>query len=178
MLAVSSVALVALLGSTASALHAGPNMANMYKRNDANAAREFHLSADNDVSNVNELFMDIPIDHFTGNNINVQNYKMRYLIDESFVQKGEQYPPILFYCGNEGDVWTFYNNTGFMTQYLPSVLKGVVLFGEHRFYGKSLPFGDQSFDSKENVRFLTVDQTLMDYVILIKAIKAANPLYA
>jgi lysosomal Pro-X carboxypeptidase len=52
----------------------------------------------------------------------------------------------------------------------------VVLFGEHRYYGKSLPFGDQSF-TPDNVRFLTVDETLMDYVKLIKFIKNANPIY-
>jgi lysosomal Pro-X carboxypeptidase len=65
-----------------------------------------------------------------------------------------------------------------MTTNLSESLNAVVLFGEHRFYGKSMPFGDQSFNSKEQIRFLTVDQTLMDYVHLIKKIKEANPLYA
>ena len=60
---------------------------------------------------------------------------MRYLLDESYVQAGDTYPPILFYCGNEGDVWTFYNNSGFMTTTLPGYLNAVVLFGEHRYYG-------------------------------------------
>lgn len=75
-------------------------------------------------------------------------------------------------------MWTFYNNSGFITKNLSVALNAVVLFGEHRFYGQSLPFGDQSFNSKDQVRFLTVDQTLMDYVYLIKAIKASKPQYA
>lgn len=53
----------------------------------------------------------------------------------------------------------------------------MVLFGEHRYYGKSLPFGDQSFTSTETVKYLTVDQTLMDYVRLIEKVKTENPKY-
>ena len=58
--------------------------------------------------------MDNPINHFTTNGT-MDTYRMRYLLDESYVNASELYPPILFYCGNEGDVWTFYNNSGFMT---------------------------------------------------------------
>ena len=46
------------------------------------------------------------------------------------------------------------------------MFNAVVLFGEHRYYGESLPFGDQSF-TKDNIKYLTVDQTLMDYTYLI-----------
>jgi lysosomal Pro-X carboxypeptidase len=118
----------------------------------------------------------VPVNHFTTNNTNVQTYQMRYLLDESHVQANDTYPPILFYCGNEGDVWTFYNNSGFMTTTLPNLLNAVVLFGEHRYYGESLPFGEQSF-TKDNVKYLTLDQTFMDYQLLIKTIKDANPKY-
>lgn len=100
---------------------------------------------------------------------------MKYLIDESNAA-GETDPPILFYCGNEGDIQTFYDNSGFMTKTLAVALKAVVLFGEHRYYGDSMPYGKDSF-TKDNVRYLTVDQTLMDYVKLIQAIKDSNPLY-
>ena len=123
-----------------------------------------------------EFFLDTPINHFTTNGT-MATYKMRFLLDDSYVKPGDQNPPILFYCGNEGDVWTFYNNSGFMTKNLSAALNGLVLFGEHRYYGKSLPFGDQSF-SKDNVKYLTLDQTFMDYQILIRFIKASNPAYA
>jgi pimeloyl-ACP methyl ester carboxylesterase len=100
---------------------------------------------------------------------------MRYLIDESAAE-GIVNPPILFYCGNEGDVWTFYNNSGFVTNTLPPQVNGLVLFGEHRYYGQSMPFGDQSY-TPENVKFLTVDQAMQDYVNLIQNIKASNVNY-
>ena len=154
---------------------ARPNMQQLYKRHDAQAARAYHLLGQG--APISELFLDVPVDHFTTNNTNSPTYKMRYLIDDSQVQKDAESPPILFYCGNEGDIWTFYNNSGFMTKNLSAELNGLVLLGEHRFYGESLPFGDQSFSSKDTTRFLTVDQTLMDFVFLIKSIKDSNPLY-
>jgi pimeloyl-ACP methyl ester carboxylesterase len=121
------------------------------------------------VGEVKELFMDNPINHFTTNGT-METYRMRYLIDESYVRDNDTYPPILFYCGNEGDLWTFYNNSGFMTTTLAQTLNALVLLGEHRYYGESLPFGDQSF-TKDNVKYLTLDQVFMDYQRLIMMIK-------
>ena len=104
--------------------------------------------------NVKTLYADVPIDHFT-NNGNLDMYKMRYLLDETQAV-GQANPPILFYCGNEGDITNFYTNSGFMTKTLAQQFKGVVLFGEHRYYGESKPYGDKSFE-KGKVEYLTVD---------------------
>ena len=38
---------------------------------------------------------------------------MRYLVDDTYYDKKNG--PIIFYAGNEGDVWTFFDNSGFMT---------------------------------------------------------------
>jgi hypothetical protein len=135
------------------------------------ALRDFHLSEDT----VQEKFIDTDIDHINNHGEGSATYKMRYLIDDSAVQ-GVVNPPILFYCGNEGDVITFYNNSGFVTKTLPPQVNGLVLFGEHRYYGKSMPFGNDSF-TPDNVKFLTVDQAMLDYVNLIKSIKASNVNY-
>ena len=167
-----ALALLALAAGISEALHVTPGLGqNLYTRHNVQAAREYHRT----VGNVSELFLTTPVNHFTTNNTSPQTYQMRYLIDESYVQDNDTYPAILFYCGNEGDVWTFYNNSGFMTTTLPSVLHSVVLFGEHRYYGQSKPFGAQSF-TKDNVKYLTLDQTFMDYQLLISTIKQ-NPKY-
>lgn len=52
-------------------------------------------------------------------------------------------------------------------------MKALVVFAEHRYYGKSMPFGDKSF-TPANVKFLTVDNAMMDYVKLIKNIKSQD----
>lgn len=90
------------------------------------------------------------------------------MVDQTFFNKEKG--PIIFYAGNEGDVWTFYNNSGFMTQTLAEKYGALVVFGEHRYYGKSMPFGKETFE-KKNLVYLTVEQAMEDYVQLIKMIK-------
>ena len=132
------------------------------------------LISENRLEAVRELFLDTPIDNFAYNGTS-PTYKMRYLIDESFAA-GQKNPPILFYCGNEGGVYAFYENSGFITKTLAAQFKAVVLFAEHRYYGTSLPFRD-SF-APDHIKYLTVDQTMMDYVKLLQKIKASNANYA
>ena len=90
-------------------------------------------------------------------------------MDDSNVKANDA--PILFYCGNEGDITDFYNNSGFITGDLAANLSALVVFAEHRYYGTSLPFGEDSFTT-QNLRYFTVDQTLEDYVALIRHFKS------
>jgi lysosomal Pro-X carboxypeptidase len=49
--------------------------------------------------------------------------------------------------------------------------QAAVVFAEHRFYGKSMPFGDQSYRSLTNLGFLSSEQALADYAMLIGLLK-------
>jgi hypothetical protein len=79
---------------------------------------------------------------------------MRYIVNAKYwiPQKG----PILFYAGNEGDVWGFYENSGFMTETLAERLGGLVVFAEHRFFGKSYPFDPEYAFTTTNNTYLTL----------------------
>jgi len=61
-----------------------------------------------------------------------------------------------------------------MTETLAELWGGLVVFGEHRYFGGSYPFDNQAKAmQKENLKYLTVDNVLMDYVELVKMIKVA-----
>ena len=111
--------------------------------------------------NPQEYYYDATIDHFTNHGAGSATYKMRYLVDETYFNKDTG--PIIFYAGNEGDVYTFFDNSGFMTTTLAEQFGALVVFGEHRYYGTSMPFGDDTFE-RENLKYLSVEQAQMDYV--------------
>lgn len=54
------------------------------------------------------------------NGDNTTMFKMRYIVDDHYWNDGRMgnLYPILFYAGNEGDIWDFYRNSGFMTKTL------------------------------------------------------------
>ncbi|KAH8878075.1 Lysosomal Pro-X carboxypeptidase [Schistosoma japonicum] len=105
------------------------------------------------------------IDHFSF--VTDEEFEIKYLINnESFSSGG----PILFYTGNEGAIETFAENSGFIWK-LAEELNASVVFAEHRYYGTSLPFGNDSFKDRQHFGYLTAEQALADYVLLINQLK-------
>lgn len=108
-----------------------------------------------------EFYYEATIDHFDNHGAGSETYQMRYLVDDTYFDR--ENGPIIFYAGNEGDVWTFFDNSGFMTTTLAEEFGALVVFGEHRYFGTSMPFGDASYE-RDNLKYLTVEQAMMDYV--------------
>ena len=113
----------------------------------------------------NNYTFETLIDHFNGSSN--ETYAMRYLVDTQYYNN--ETGPVLFYAGNEGDIWTFYNNSGFMTTTLAQEFGAAVVFAEHRYYGESMPFGNETFQV-ENLRFLSVEQVMQDFIKLLDEI--------
>ena len=76
--------------------------------------------------------------------------------------------------GNEGPITAFWGSNGFMVDYLAPKWGAMLVFPEERYYGTSLPFGSASF-AAENLKYLTTEQILEDYVELIAHLKATIP---
>lgn len=114
---------------------------------------------------------DTRLDHFNAS-LNT-TFPIRYILNDANNQ--DKKGPILFYAGNEGSIETFYDNSGFLTTTLAAELQATVIFAEHRYYGDSYPFGSKAEALKvENLKYLSVEQVMMDYVKLIQFIKARD----
>lgn len=124
---------------------------------------------DTQKKNYQEKFAEVKVDHFNFGKLST--FKLRYLVNEEHFDRAVSNSPILFYCGNEGPIEEFWNNSGFITEVLAREFKGLVIFGEHRFFGKSFPFGGvQDYDLEKN-QYLTVEQAMADFVELLQTVR-------
>ncbi len=73
-----------------------------------------------------------------GHRLAAKPISLRYLYNNASYSAGG---PLFFYCGNEGSIEGFAENTGIMFD-LAANFNAFILFGEHRYYGTSLPFND------------------------------------
>jgi lysosomal Pro-X carboxypeptidase len=120
-----------------------------------------------------------PLDHF--NSTNHATFPQRYFWNDTHFQPGG---PILYYTGNEADVTLYVNATGLMWENAAE-LGALLVFGEHRYYGESLPFPPKLLDNNksgvavsptpEQLQWLSVEQSLADHKNLISHIKATIP---
>ncbi|KAL3206976.1 hypothetical protein MRX96_039805 [Rhipicephalus microplus] len=74
--------------------------------------------------------------------------------------------PIFIYTANEGPIEDHISNTGIMWEWGRD-FKALLVFPEHRYYGKSLPFGKDSLRPPEMTAYLTTEQALADYIDLV-----------
>ncbi|KAK4419424.1 Lysosomal Pro-X carboxypeptidase [Sesamum alatum] len=120
-----------------------------------------------------EKFFTQILDHFNYNPQSYETFQQRYLINDKYWGGADKNAPIFVYTGNEGDIEWFAQNTGFMFQTAPH-FKALLLFIEHRFYGKSMPFGgskERAYANSSTLGYLSATQALADYATLILDVK-------
>lgn len=114
-------------------------------------------------------YIDQYVDHFNFARFGNQTFKERYLIQDKWWDKKNN-GPIFFYTGNEGPIEAFWKASGLMFDLAPR-FGALILFGEHRYYGKSLPFGPSKSFQRPYIGLLTMRQALADFAYLINSIK-------
>ncbi|ETE64189.1 Lysosomal Pro-X carboxypeptidase, partial [Ophiophagus hannah] len=54
-------------------------------------------------------------------------------------------------------------------------LDAILVFAEHRYYGESLPFGNKSYTDAKHLNYLSSQQALADFAVLIQHLKNTIP---
>mmetsp|Transcript_11218 Transcript_11218/g.27581 ORF Transcript_11218/g.27581 Transcript_11218/m.27581 type:complete len:484 (-) Transcript_11218:288-1739(-) len=123
-----------------------------------------------------ELYYNQTLDHFAQSGVE-RRWPQRYLLDDSHwgtsgkpARCGCQ-GPILLYTGNEGPIDAFWEGNGFMIDVLAPKFGALLLFVEERYYGKSLPFGAESFMA-DNIKYLSTEQVIEDLAEIVTHLKS------
>jgi lysosomal Pro-X carboxypeptidase len=112
-----------------------------------------------------ELFFTQKLDHFGfGNGTQdgfPQTYQQRYYA--CGLDTWQPNGTIFYYTGNEANVDLFVNMTGLMWENRAAFDNALLIFAEHRYFGKSLPFPGEAMPAPAKLKYLTTDQALADY---------------
>eukprot|EP01065_Artemidia_motanka_P037991 TRINITY_DN46874_c0_g1_i1.p1 TRINITY_DN46874_c0_g1~~TRINITY_DN46874_c0_g1_i1.p1 ORF type:complete len:558 (+),score=166.37 TRINITY_DN46874_c0_g1_i1:57-1676(+) len=125
------------------------------------------------VVNCSEHWIQQRIDHFNWaaplGDANQTTYMQRYFVNDQWWSKAEDGTrgPIFFYFGNEDNVELYVNHTGLMWE-SASDFGALLVFGEHRYYGKSLPF---RAGTEGCMSWLTTEQAMADFAYLIDDVR-------
>ena len=120
-------------------------------------------------ANCSEHFFTQSIDHFSWSAppTGQFTYQQRYFLNDQFWKKDAS-GCILFYAGNEAPVDLYVNHTGLWWE-AAAELNALIVFAEHRYFGKSQPFGDAS---GQYLYAMTHEQALADYAVLIRDLQS------
>lgn len=111
-------------------------------------------------------------DHFNAQNRDT--FRQRYLVNAThWAGPGA---PILLYTGGEGDgIDSVFAHSGYVLE-LARELSALALFAEMRFFGESMPYGEEGsfIRSAERLGLLSIEQALADAAALVVAVRAEH----
>ncbi|KAL1831927.1 hypothetical protein ACET3Z_001578 [Daucus carota] len=108
------------------------------------------------------------LDHFGYTPESYMTFQQRYVVNYEHWGGANTSSPIIVYTGDEVDVTALVNGTGhgFLGE-LASHFKAILMYIEHRYYGDSMPFGQETFDNSSTLGYFTSTQALADYAQLL-----------
>lgn len=110
------------------------------------------------------------LDHFSFSNL--PKFPQRYLINTEHWAGPKQLGPVFLYTGGESNIERVAAHSGFIWEIAPR-FGAAVVFAEHRYYGKSIPFGskEEASNNASTLSYLTAAQALADLALLITDLK-------
>ncbi|KAJ4487645.1 serine carboxypeptidase S28-domain-containing protein, partial [Lentinula aciculospora] len=130
-------------------------------------SQETNSSTSSDGSSIGDCTPQVfnqPVDH-SGSNSNA-TFSQRYSISTEYYQPGGA---IIFYQGAENS--EFLCPDGLITANWAQSIGGILATLEHRFFGTSVPFGNESFTQDNLNTYLTLENVLADSANFVEYVK-------
>ncbi|VVB02328.1 unnamed protein product [Arabis nemorensis] len=118
------------------------------------------------------FYYDQNLDHFTFTPESYKTFQQRYAIDSTHWAGAKANAPILAFLGEESSLEGDLFGVGFFQENGPR-LKALLVYIEHRYYGKSMPFGSakEALKNASTLGYLTAAQALADYAAILLHVK-------
>ncbi|MCL7042860.1 hypothetical protein MKW94_015428 [Papaver nudicaule] len=116
-----------------------------------------------------EFFYTQTLDHFNYRPESYETFQQKYLINFKNWGGADDGAPIFVYLGGESEID---EDPGFLCDNAPQ-FKALIVSIEHRYYGKSVPFGSrkEAFRNASTLGYLNSAQALADYAEVIISLK-------
>ncbi|EOY33636.1 hypothetical protein QUC31_018849 [Theobroma cacao] len=118
------------------------------------------------------FFYSQTLDHFNYRPESYTTFPQRYVVNSKYWSGANTSAPILVFFGEETSLDNDLSDIGFLTDNAPR-FKALLVYIEHRFYGKSIPFGSREAALRNaSIRgYFTSAQAIADYAAIILHIK-------
>ncbi|KHN44803.1 Lysosomal Pro-X carboxypeptidase [Glycine soja] len=112
------------------------------------------------------------LDHFNYRPESYTTFQQRYLINFKYWGGANSSAPIFAYFGAESPIDNSPNGVGFLTDNAAS-FNALLVYIEHRYYGKSVPFGsrEEALKNASTIGYFNSAQALADYASILKHVK-------
>ncbi|KAL5580171.1 hypothetical protein UlMin_012613 [Ulmus minor] len=118
------------------------------------------------------FFFTQTLDHFNYRPESYNTFQQRYVINSKYWGGAKSKAPILAYFGAEAPLDGDLSAIGFLPDNAQH-LKALLLYIEHRYYGKSIPFGsrDEALKNASTLGYFNSAQAIADYAAVILHVK-------
>ncbi|XVF05275.1 hypothetical protein REPUB_Repub05bG0157800 [Reevesia pubescens] len=112
------------------------------------------------------------LDHFNYQPESYASFQQRYLMNSKYWGGANLSAPILVYLGAEAPLENDLSAIGFLNENAIH-LNALIVYIEHRYYGKSIPFGsrEEAFKNASTLGYFNSAQAIADYAEIIIHIK-------
>ncbi|KAL3749283.1 hypothetical protein ACJRO7_010396 [Eucalyptus globulus] len=132
--------------------------------------RRVPVSVTNDFTT---FYFNQTLDHFNYQPKSYTTFRQRYLINSRYWGGANSSDPIFIYLGAEAPIENDLNAIGFLTENAAQ-FKAFLVYIEHRYYGRSIPFGmslEEALNDPIARGYFSSSQALADYAAIIRHVK-------